>query len=109
MRKLKMALASVYVTIFSTLLCSNVYATGGIQKSKLVTGTNNLVSDLTKWLTILSIPVTIFLIIYFFIRKGAADEQDQKMWQKRINVSLACGIGAILASSLVNIIVGYYK
>lgn len=109
MRKLKRTLASAYVAVFSTLMCSNVYASGGIENSKLATGTQNLISDSTKWITIIAIPITILLVVYFFIRKGAADEQDQKMWQKRINVAFVCGIGAILASSLVNLIVGYYK
>ena len=109
MKKLKKALASAYVTVSSTMMCSSVYASGSIENSKLATGTQNLISDVTKWITIIAIPITILLVIYFFIRKGAADEQDQKMWQKRINTSLICGIGAILASSLVSIIVGYYR
>lgn len=109
MKKLKMALSSAYVTVFSMAMCNSVYASGSIESSKLATGSQNLINDFTKWLTIIAIPVTVLLVIYFFIRKGSADEQDQKMWQKRINTSLICGIGTILASSLVNIIVGYYR
>lgn len=104
----KLALSAMIVFIAVNKFCIETFATGGIASSKLATGFQKLVNDGTIWLTVIAIPVTVFLVVFFAIRKGAADEQDQKMWQKRITTALVCGIGVILASSVVNVISGYF-
>ncbi len=106
MFKIKRLIINAYI-IFVSIICFSISASA-ISNSKLATGTRKLIEDITTWLTVLAIPVTVGIIIYCFIRKGAADEQDQKMWQKRIVTSLVCGIGAILAASLVNVLTGYF-
>jgi energy-coupling factor transporter transmembrane protein EcfT len=47
--------------------------------SKLATGTQDLINDLTVWLMILAPIVGVVLLIYFFIRRSAADEMDQSV------------------------------
>jgi len=56
----------------------------GINNSKLVTGTEKLIGDVTTWLMVLAPIVAGLLIIYFCIRRSAADEMDQKKWNTRI-------------------------
>lgn len=85
-----------------------VYASG-IQDSKLVTGTEKLIGDATTWLMVLAPVVAGLLIIYFCIRRGAADEMDQKKWNNRITVAVVSCIGAVLGSATLNIIIGYYN
>ena len=79
-----------------------------VKDSQLVKGTENLIKDVTTWLMILAPIVGVLLIIYFFIRRSAADEIDQKKWNNRIVTVIVSVIGAVLASATLNLIVGYY-
>ncbi|WP_339192339.1 hypothetical protein NST68_26360 [Paenibacillus sp. FSL E2-0230] len=87
----------------------SVYASGDIKGSKLVTGTEKLIGDVTTWLMILAPIVAGLLIIYFCIRRSAADEMDTKKWNNRIIVAIVSSIGAVLGSATLNVIIGYYK
>ena len=51
----------------------------------------------------------ILCIIYFCIRRGMADEMDQKKWNNRIVVTVVSCIGAVLGSTILNVVLGYYK
>jgi len=81
----------------------------GLTDSTVVTGTQKLISDVTTWLMILAPVVTVMLVIYFLIRRAAADEMDQKKWNNRIMVAVISCIGAVLASALVSLVIGYYQ
>lgn len=106
-----------YVT--KTIFCVSILMTGivnqttafaaNINTSKLATGTEALISDLTTWLMILAPVVTVLLVIYYLIRKSASDEMESKKWNSRIVVSLVSCIGAVLASVIVNLLIGYYQ
>jgi ABC-type molybdate transport system permease subunit len=85
------------------------YASGGVGGSKIVTGTEKLIGDITTWLMVLAPVVAGLLIIYFCIRRSAADEMDTKKWNNRIVVAIVSCIGAILGSATLNLIIGYYK
>jgi heme/copper-type cytochrome/quinol oxidase subunit 2 len=98
--------------LFSWVLIINsqsAYASGDIKGSKLVTGTEKLIGDVTTWLMILAPIVAGLLIIYFCIRRSAADEMDTKKWNNRIIVAIISCIGAVLGSATLNVIIGYYK
>ena len=84
------------------------YATG-VEDSQIVTGTEQLIGDLTTWLMVLAPVVSGLLIIYFCIRRGMADEMDQKKWNNRIVVAVVSCIGAVLGSATLNLILGYYQ
>lgn len=79
-----------------------------VQSSKLVKGTEALLNDVTTWLMVIAPVVGGLLIIYFFIRRSGADEQDQKRWNNRITTAIVSVIGAVLGSAIINLIVGYY-
>lgn len=81
----------------------------GISGSPIVTGTEKLIGDVTTWLMILAPIVAGLLIIYFCIRRSAADEMDQKKWNTRIIAAVVSCIGAILGSATLNLIIGYYR
>ena len=80
-----------------------------ISSSTIVTGTEKLIGDVTTWLMVLAPVVAGVLIIYFCIRRSAADEMDTKKWNTRIIAAIISCIGAILGSATLNIIIGYYK
>lgn len=85
-----------------------VYASS-LQDSQIAKGTEKLITDVTTWLMILAPIAAGMLIIYFCIRRGAADEMDQKKWNNRIAVAVVSCIGAVLGSATLNLIIGYYK
>jgi hypothetical protein len=96
-----------------TMTCLFVFQTTcfaeDIKNSNLVKGTEKLIGDVTTWLMVLAPIVSSLLIIYFFIRRSAADEMDTKKWNDRIGVAIVSCIGAVIGSVMLNVIIGYYK
>jgi hypothetical protein len=90
------------------LPCKEVYAGNKIQNSAAGKGIVNLINDASAFLLLLSIGVAGLCGIYFFIRKNAADEQDQKKWNNRLIVTGFCAIGAVLVTSTINLLTGYF-
>ena len=66
-------------------------------------------SKLLKKFAIPAPVVSGLLIIYFCIRRGMADEMDQKKWNNRIVVAVVSCIGAVLGSATLTLILGYYQ
>ncbi|MFA9399345.1 MAG: Mbov_0395 family pilin-like conjugal transfer protein [Clostridiaceae bacterium] len=87
----------------------SVYAGNTVENSKLVKGTEKLINDITTWLMVFAPVVAGVLIIYFFIRRSAADDMDQKKWNNRIVVAIVSCIGAVIASATLNLLISYYK
>lgn len=81
----------------------------GIQGTALVTGTQNLITDLTNWLLIIAPTLTILLVGYYLMRKSASDEMDAKRWDSRVKIAIICCIGVVVASGLINVLIGYYQ
>lgn len=110
MRKFYKKIISLITVIYFILLNKGVAfaAPGRLQDSQIAKGTENLIKDATTWLMVLAPIVGGLLVMFFFLRKGAADDMDQKMWQKRINTAIYSTIGVIVASALINLIIGYY-
>jgi ABC-type molybdate transport system permease subunit len=106
LKKVYAAVIFISVSAMSTL---PAYAADTVQNSKLVTGTEKLIGDVTTWLMVLAPVVAGLLIIYFCIRRSAADEMDTKKWNNRIVVAIVSCIGAVLGSATLNLIIGYYK
>lgn len=107
--RIRQIIASACASYWMLLTAPSAFASGDIKGSKLVTGTEKLIGDVTTWLMILAPIVAGLLIIYFCIRRSAADEMDTKKWNNRIIVAIVSCIGAVLGSATLNIIIGYYK
>lgn len=105
---IKVKKIALWLSMLFIALCSNVYAVD-IGSSKIATGTQKLITDATTWLMGLSPVIGIVCIIYYLIRKGMSDEMDHKKWNSRIVVTIACCIGAVVASVLINVLVSYYQ
>ncbi|MNI77668.1 hypothetical protein D3C73_1339770 [compost metagenome] len=105
----RQSIVNIYTAYWLLMTPSSAFASGDIKGSKLVTGTEKLIGDVTTWLMILAPIVAGLLIIYFCIRRSAADEMDTKKWNNRIIVAIVSCIGAVLGSATLNIIIGYYK
>ena len=95
--------------VLTIILISTNYCFASIADTKLVTGTQNLINDLTNWLLIIAPTVTILLVGYYLLRKSASDEMDAKRWDTRIKVAIICCIGVVVMSGLINVLTSYYK
>jgi len=102
-------LSAVMLSAFFMLTTAMPAYAAGVGDSQIVKGTEKLIGDVTTWLMVLAPVVAGLLIIYFCIRRSAADEMDTKKWNNRIVVAIISCIGAILGSATLNLIIGYYK
>lgn len=106
---LKNKITSVIATVAAVTATLTTTVHANIASSKIATGTVKLVSDATSWLLVIAPSVSVLLIIYYLIRKGMSDEMEHKKWNSRIIVTIVSCIGAVVASVLINVLVGYYK
>ncbi len=80
----------------------------GFGTSVFATGTKNLLKDIGTWLLVIA-PISGGLLgVYFFIRRQAADEMDQKKWNDRIKVTIISTLGAVLVSAAIVLLASYY-
>jgi len=105
-KKIRKIIVMMFVGI---VLFTNCCFATGVAESQLAIGTENLIKDLTNWLLILAPVLTVCLVGYYLLRKSASDEMDTKRWDNRIKVAVISCVGVILASGLINIIIGYYR
>lgn len=109
-RNLKERLVKIMgVSLITVLAFTNICFASGIQDTTLVTGTQNLITDLTNWLLIIAPTLTILLVGYYLMRKSASDEMDAKRWDSRVKIAIICCIGVVVASGLINVLISYYK
>lgn len=109
LNKLKKAVNVGLTALTVSVITALPASAAGVQDSGIVKGTQKLIGDVTTWLMVLAPVVAGMLIIYFCIRRSAADEVDQKKWNNRIVVAVVSCIGAVLGSATLNIILGYYS
>ena len=100
--------SALFFSMWTLMGSVSVFASD-IGSSKLATGTEKLITDVTTWLLIVAPLVTVVAVIYYFIRKTVSDEMDHKKWNTRISTAIICCIGVVAASLIINLIVGYYK
>lgn len=100
----KIILCGIMMIFTFTTTC---YAS--ISDSILVTGTQKLISDLMNLLIIIAPTLSALLIGYYLLRKANADDMDAKRWDNRIKVTLICCIGVVVVTSLINVIMSYYR
>lgn len=108
-RSLREKLKKAILTVTAVTLTLKQSVSADIAGSKIATGTVKLVSDATSWLLVIAPSVSVLLIIYYLIRKGMSDEMEHKKWNSRIVVTIISCIGAVVASVLINVLVGYYQ
>lgn len=80
-----------------------------IANSQLGQGVTNMVADLTTWLMLLGPAVAGAACVYFFIRRGMADEQEGKLWNKRIWTAVICGVACCLVGGIIKLLSSYFN
>lgn len=81
---------------------------GGLADSTLGVGLKRLFSDVSSYLMILCPIAGGAAAVYFAIRRAMSDEQDGKLWEKRIKTAIGCGVGGCLASMLISSLSSYF-
>lgn len=101
---IKMLLVSMFLLIVSVV---PVYAS--LESSKIVTGTNNLISDGTKVLTALVAGATGFVAIKDIVQWLMADDEEKTKAKKRLQRDVGIGVLGTVGVGLIAIILAYYQ
>lgn len=106
--KLYKAYMCALINLYVFAATSNNALAGGFGSSIFATGTKSLFVDVGTYLLIIA-PISGGLLgVYFFIRRQAADEMDQKKWNDRIKTTIISTLGAVLVSTAIVLIASYY-
>ncbi|MEA4895909.1 MAG: hypothetical protein VB064_11710 [Oscillospiraceae bacterium] len=79
-----------------------------LSSSTVGTGIRNILNDLSSFGMVICPIVGGAAAVYFLIRRSMADEQDGKMWSRRIWVAILCGVGGLLVSGIISLISSYF-
>lgn len=105
----KKVVMKLSIMCFSMLIGIHEALADGLESSVIVTGTQQLINSAMNVILVIA-PIAGGLIIgYLCIRRGMSDEQEHKMWNKRISIAVVSTIGAVLASVIINVILSYYR
>ncbi len=105
---IKRLFAAAAALAISMVTAASAFAEGNIESSVAVTGTKNLINDITSAALVIAPVAGAAFVVYFCIRRSAADEMDQKKWNNRIVTAVVSTVGAVIAVSLINVVIGYY-
>lgn len=107
MKKSKMFTKMVHAVTVLFALATHVSASG-LQESVFYTGTAQLISDAMLAATILCPIFCGLAAVIFATRRGMADEQDGKMWTKRLYIAVICGVVGPLVTGIIALVASYY-
>ncbi len=107
-RKIQKTYLAVVIVAFTAIFNALPTFAADFGTSIFATGTKNLFTDIGKYLIILAPIAGAAVGVYFFIRRGAADEMDQKKWNDRIKTTVVSTLGAVLIGTLIVLIASYY-
>ncbi len=81
----------------------------GLQGSTVYQGIMSLLNDLMSAAMILCPVVGAIAAVYFLIRRSMADEQDGKMWNKRVFTAIICGVAGALVTGAIALLTSYFS
>lgn len=105
---LKSKVSMFAVLAVTMLLMATPASATGLQGSTIYTGTMQLLADLMLWATIACPVIGGLAAVVFAIRRGMADSQDGREWNKRIVTAIVCGVGGGLITGIISLIASYY-
>ena len=87
-----------------------VYAKGGLQKSKIYTGTVNILNDFkVALIAVEAIVVVVLVVLEGIKRQAATDPGEQAQHAKKMKSIIGLGILITCATGLIPTIMAYYK
>ncbi|MBQ9168518.1 MAG: hypothetical protein IJX67_08955 [Oscillospiraceae bacterium] len=107
---IRQLLSTVFaVALFLANMISPAYAVTKLEGSAFYKGLMELLQDVSLAVTFAGPSICIICAGVFFARKSMADEQDGKLWNKRIVNSLICAVAIGLVAGLVTLITSYFN
>lgn len=108
MKKIKRFMKHLIPSVL-VIACMTVPARAdNLVNSAVGTGVKNLLNDLSSYMMIIGPIVGGGAAVYFLIRRSMADEQDGKMWSRRIWIAILCGVAVLLVSGIISLISSYF-
>lgn len=107
-KKTQYRLERIFLALVMLTLFIVPASAGGLADSALGTGLRNLLTDASNLLLVLCPMAGGAAGVYFFIRRSMADEQDGKLWEKRIKIAIGCGAGGCLVAALISVLSTYF-
>ena len=107
-RKIQKSYLAIVIAVFTAVFNTVPTFAADFGTSIFATGTKNLFTDIGKYLIILAPIAGAAVGVYFFIRRGAADEMEQKKWNDRIRNTVISTLGAVLIGAIIVLIASYY-
>ena len=103
------SIIALQMLLFNVISYAKENDINAIEESTIGQGGQRLVADIQKYALIIGIPICIVALLYYFIRKGMADDTEQKKWKDRIIITCLCAVGIIVAPVLINLVISYFK
>jgi len=100
--------ATLFSALTLLLLTLTPAHAAGIADSTLGAGITKLVNDVFLYLTVICPVAGGLAAVWFLIRRSMADEQDGKLWEKRIRTAIICGVAGCLVSGIITLISSYF-
>ena len=69
--------------VITSLFCATSTCFGAVQDSKIATGTQNLITDLTNWLLILAPVLTVLLVGYYWLDITCLENHQVMKWMAK--------------------------
>lgn len=107
--KKKTFIVVLAIVILAVALSCNCYAAGDIASSQLGKGISSMLDDVSTWLIIICPVAGGLAAVYFIIRRSMADDQDGKIWERRIKTAIVCGVAGVLVSGVIKLISSYFS
>lgn len=98
----------LYAALFAFMAITLPQTANALADSSLAKGTEKLLQDATSWLMIIVPAVTVLVVIYYLIRRAAADEIEHKKWNSRIMAAIISCIIAVAVAALLNALTSYF-
>lgn len=105
---MKISIKIVVCLIFLFTMHQVVHASG-FEQSKLVTGTQNLVDAVIKWLTGIGITICGGYFIYYVYCLKTNDEGERRRNMQNIKTTLISMVLITCGLALIDVILGFYK
>lgn len=108
-KNIRSVLLSTLLTVLFTVPASANNPANKLLSSALGSGIVNMINDISYLLIFICPLAGAAAAGYYFIRRGMSDEQDGKMWEKRIKTAIICGVGGCLTSAIITVVSSYFQ
>lgn len=108
MKKVRRFFKSIIPFVLAIMSMVVPASADSLSSSTVGTGIKNMLNDASSFGIVICPIVGGAAAVYFLIRRSMADEQDGKMWMRRIWIAIICGVAGCLVSGIISLISSYF-